>query len=164
MRLMRFLILTGLLTLTGLATARAENWTVYANPRFGTFADYPSERFHALRPPENGDGQSFQARDGATLAIFGGYNVENASPAAYEASLRADDESGYAHVTYRANGDDWLVLSGIRGDNIFYEKYLFKGDVIHGMVLTYPQSLKRDYDAIAARVARSLGAGKVEMQ
>jgi hypothetical protein len=60
----------------------AESWKTYANPRFGTFADYPADRFHPLPPPENGDGQSFGADDGATLAIFGSYNVENWTPRA----------------------------------------------------------------------------------
>jgi hypothetical protein len=56
------------------------------------------------------------------------------------------------------------VLSGTRGSNIFYEKYLFRGDLIHGMVMTYPQSLKAEYASIVARIAKSLGAGKVEIR
>jgi len=164
MRMMHLAILACLLMVTGLTSAGAANWTLYANPRFGTFAEYPTGRFAALPPPENGDGQNFQARDGATLAIYGANNIENASPIAYEAFLRSGDANGYANVTYRANGTDWLVLSGIRGSNIFYEKYLFKGDLIHAMVITYPQSLKTYYEAIVTHIARSLGAGKVKMR
>jgi len=160
----QFAILASLLMLTGLANARAEKWVMYANPRFGTFAEYPADRFHKLRPPDDGDGQSFETRDGATLAVFGSNNIDDDSPAAYEADLRAWDKAGYAHVTYEASGGDWLVLSGTRGNNIFYEKYLFKGDLIHGMVVTYPQLLKTEYASIVARIAKSLGTGKVEIR
>jgi hypothetical protein len=161
MRTIHLAILAGLMTLTGLRSAQAEKWTIYGNAHFGTFADYPAERFAALPPPDNGDGQMFQARDGATLTIFGGYNINDETPTSYEASLRPGPSDKDTRVTYRATGKDWLVLSGLRGTNIFYEKELFRGDIIHSMVLTYPQSLKVTYDPIAAHIARSLRAHKV---
>ncbi len=142
----------------------AEKWTQYANPRFGTHADYPSARFKPLPPPDNGDGQSFKASDGANLLIFGHYNIDESTPASYETFLRSDDDRNYAHVTYRASGKGWLALSGLRGGDVFYEKYVFAGDVIHAVVMTYPQARKAEYDAIAGRIAKSLGAGKVETQ
>lgn len=146
------------LLLLGLASAvvAAESWKTYANPRFGTFAEYPADRFHPLPPPENGDGQSYSAADGATLAIFGSYNVENWTPAGYEKMIRANG-SEYADVSYRASGADWLVLSGSRGENIYYERYLFVGDEIHGVVIAYPRAAKASYDPIVARIAQSLG-------
>jgi hypothetical protein len=163
MRLLALAIFALLAILPRPAAAAAE-WSHYANPRFGTFMEYPSARFEALPPPENGDGQSFKARDGAKLAIFGSYNIDESTPASYETFLRWDDSGKYAHVTYRASGDDWLVLSGLRGGDVFYEKYLFRGDTVHGLVITYPQALKAEYNPVAARVAKSLGAGNVESQ
>jgi hypothetical protein len=162
MRLLAMAMLAFLAILPRPAGAAAEKWTHYANPRFGTFAEYPSGRFEALPPPENGDGQSFKARDGAALAIFGSNNIDDFTPASYETFLRSGDGGNYAHVTYRASGDDWLVLSGLRGNDVFYEKYLFRGDITHGLVVTYPQTLKAEYNPIAARIAKSLGAGRVE--
>jgi hypothetical protein len=161
MRTILLAILVGLTILTGLVSAQAEKWAVYGNPRFGTFVNYPAKRFTALPPPENGDGQIFATRDGATLTISGGYNSNDETPASYEASLRAGTGGDGAKVIYRASRRDRLVLSGIRGGVVFYEKYLFKGDVIHTMILTYPQALKTIYDPIAARIARSLRAHKV---
>jgi hypothetical protein len=145
MRTIHLAILACLMTLSGLHNAQAEKWTVYGNARFGTFADYPAERFAALPPPEDGDGQIFQAHDGATLTISGSYNIDNDTPASYETSLRQGTRSDDTSVTYRATGKDWLALSGIRGNNVFYEKYLFRGDIIHAMVLTYPRSLETAY-------------------
>jgi len=160
MRTTRLRIVAYFLLSTLSAGANAETWTRYANPRFGTVAEYPSDLFRAQRAPDNGDGQSFVARDGAKLVVFGGYNIDNARSADYETFLRKADGDAYATVTYRASGADWLVLSGRRGSSVFYERYLFRDDVIHGLVATYPVSSKSTYDPIVARMARSLTSGE----
>jgi hypothetical protein len=51
-----------------------ENWATYRNPRFGTTIEYPA-RFRPGRPPDNNDGLSFAAADGATLSVWGSLNV-----------------------------------------------------------------------------------------
>ena len=151
--------LVGLSLVTPAPEAAAETWKLYVNARYGTAAEYPADRFHPGRPPDNGDGQSFRAEDGAELAIFAGLNIDDDTPAKYEAFLRSGS-SDYKDVTYRATGSNWLVLSGHRGDSIFYEKYIFaKGkdvDVIHGLVMTYRRATKAVYDPIVARMAQSL--------
>lgn len=159
MRSTHVTILAGLLLAALPAALNAQTWSRYANPRFGTTAEYPAGKLRAERAPDNGDGQSFVGRDGARLAIFGAYNVNNAGPPEYEKFLRDSGGDSYAAVTYRASGADWLVLSGARGSQIFYEKYLFRDHVVHGLVVTYPLSLKASYDPIVARIARSLAAG-----
>jgi hypothetical protein len=152
-------VLAGLLLITFAWEAAAETWKVYANARYGTVAEYPADRFRPGRPPDNGDGQRFMARDGAELAIFGGFNIDNYTLGTYEQFLRSGS-SDYQNVTYRTTGENWLVLSGYRDDSIFYEKYIFaKGkdvDVIHGLVVTYPRAAKAVYDPIVARMAQSL--------
>ncbi len=153
-------VLAGLWLLAPVPQAAAETWKLYVNDRFGTAAEYPADRFHPGRPPDNSDGQSFTADDGAALAIFAHLNVDNDKPAHYEAVLRSGSSDYSGGVTYRATGSNWLVLSGYRGDLIFYEKYIFaKGkdiDVIHAMVVTYRRDTKAIYDPIAARMAKSL--------
>jgi hypothetical protein len=152
-------ILAGLLLVFPVPKAAAETWKLYVNDRYGTAAEYPADRFHPGRPPDNSDGQSFTADDGAALAIFAHLNVDNDKPSHYEAVLRSGS-SDYSDVTYRATGHNWLVLSGYRGDSIFYEKYIFaKGKdigVIHALVVTYRRETKAIYDPIAARIAKSL--------
>jgi hypothetical protein len=153
--------LTGLVLITLAREAAAETWKLYLNARYGTAAEYPADRFRPGRPPDNGDGQSFTAKDGAKLLIFAGLNIDSRTPATYEESLRGGD-TDYQDVTYRAAGGDWLALSGYRGNLIFYEKYIFvdaKGiGVIHSLVVTYPRAAKAVYDPIVARMAKSLHA------
>jgi hypothetical protein len=152
-------LLVGLLLVASAREGSAESWKLYLNARFGTAAEYPAERFRPENPPENGDGQSFTAKDGATLAIFASLNVEDDTPASYEAFLRSGS-SDYSEVTLRTSGSNWLVLSGYRGASIFYEKYIFTkrkdADLIHAFVITYGRDAKAAYDPIVARMARTL--------
>jgi hypothetical protein len=156
-------LLAGLLLVASAREGSAETWKLYLNARYGTAAEYPAERFHPGHPPENGDGQSFAAKDGAKLAIFAGFNINDDTPATYEAFLR-NGSSDYDAVTLRASGSNWLVLSGYRGASIFYEKYFFtKGkdvDVIHAFVMTYGRDAKAVYDPIVARIARTLHSAR----
>lgn len=135
----------------------ADTWQKYLNGRYGTFAEYPADRFRALPAPDNGDGLSFEAKDGGSLVISGGHNIEDFTPTTYEKFLRTSGGRDYGNVTYRAGGAHSLVLSGVRGDRIFYEEYLFTGDLIHTVVIVYPRAAKAAYDPIVTRIARSLG-------
>jgi hypothetical protein len=155
-------ILAGPLLVAPASEAAAETWKLYVNARYGTAAEYPADRFHPGRPPDNGDGQAFRAADGAELRIYAGWNIDDHTPADYETFLRSGD-SDYTDVTYRATGNNWLVLSGYRGDSIYYEKYLFtkgKNGAIHALTATYPRDAKAVYDPIVARMARSLRASR----
>jgi hypothetical protein len=157
-------LLGGLLLVTSAREGTAETWKLYLNARYGTAAEYPADRFRAERPSENGDGQSFTAKDGAKLAIFASLNVDDDTPATYEAFLRSGS-SDYNEVTLRASGSNWLVLSGYRGGaSIFYDKYIFARrkdvDAINGFVITYGRDAKAVYDPIVARIARTLHSAR----
>ena len=79
------------------------------------------------------------------------------SPHAHEAA--GSGGQGYTEVTYSPSGDNWLVMSGIRGDSIFYEKYFFRGDVVHAFGMEFPSAAKPRYAPIVERIENSFGAG-----
>lgn len=136
------------------AAAHAAPFT-YENARFGTSATFPAEIFSREQPPpDNGDGQRWLSEDGASLAIFGSYNVLDETPTGKEAAARVN---GGRKVTYSRTGQDWVVLSGTDGDRVFYERYVFgPTDIVHGIVIDYPASLKAKYDPLVGSIARSL--------
>ena len=105
------------------AVQAQETWTTYRNTRFGTSIEYPT-RFKPGRPPDNNDGQSFDAPDGATLAVWGSFNVLEHDVAGLEAFLR-ENAAKEEKISYRAAAQNWLVLSGTRGDRIFYTQIHF---------------------------------------
>ena len=138
--------------LTG--TVAAKPFT-YVNERFGTSVTFPDEIFtEQQEPPENGDGQRWLSPDGAGIAIYGSYNVLDDTPRTLEKSGRALPGRT---VTYARTGQNWIVLSGFKGDVIFYERQIISpSGIIHGVEITYPKKLKAKYDPLVGEIAVSL--------
>lgn len=126
----------------------------YANPRFGTSVTFPAEIFsRASPPPANGDGMTWHSADGASLAVFGAYNVLSQSPR----DLIAEAAGPGITITYSRTGKEWAVVSGTEGADIFYRRSEFgEDDVIHSLVLRYPARLKAKYDPLVGPIAASL--------
>lgn len=142
------------------ALAASESWKTYVNDRFGTSVSYPS-RFKPGTPPENNDGLSFKADDGGELAVWGSFNALEHDIPGLEAFLREDPKDG-EKITYRATGKNWLVLSGTRGERVFYKRYLLshKNEVENAFEISYPATLAASYDPLVARISKSLKAGR----
>jgi len=135
-----------------------ERWATSVSDRFRTSLSYPAEVFVMQSPPENDDGRTLIAADGAKILVFAGDNVANDTLTSKRASLTGGD---YARVAYNATGNTWFVVSGLRTiggvDSIFYEKYIVsaESETIHSLIVTYPARLKARYDPIVDRVAAS---------
>ncbi|OBQ87548.1 hypothetical protein [Mesorhizobium sp. WSM3873] len=127
------------------------------NARFGTSCTFPDEIFSDRLPePENGDGQQWSAPDGASLTCSGIYNIDNDTPKGFVADEKANTGPGYK-ITYSKSGKNWAVVSGIKGDKVFYERRLFgKDGVIRTVWIEYPSSLKAKYDPLTGAIAASL--------
>lgn len=127
----------------------------YQNERFGTSATFPAEIFTDRQDaPENGDGLRWQSQDGASLAIYGSYNVLDDTPETLEA--RGRGMTGRT-VTYAKTGRNWVVLSGFEDGLIFYQKQVISPTgTIHAVEITYPESLRAKYDQLVGPIAASL--------
>jgi hypothetical protein len=137
-----------------------ERWKTYLNDRFGVSISYPT-RFKPGTPPDNNDGLRFTAADGAAFAVWGSFNALEHDVAGLEAFLRENPKDGET-ITYRAAGKNWLVLSGTRGDQLFYTRYLLshRNEVENAFKITYPAALATSYDPIVTRMSKSLKAGR----
>lgn len=131
-------------------------WKTYINERFGTRLEYPAGTFKASARPKNGDGRRFTSPD-ATLEVYAFPN--SGRETASSMKRRLIGSQGYDRVTYARSGSAWLVLSGFRGKNIFYEKYFFHGATIQGFGMEFPRSAKPRYAPIVERVENSFHAG-----
>lgn len=140
-------------------TSGAPKWRTYQNDRYGTTIDYP-DLFKAEPPPDNDDGRRFKSADGAEFAVFASYGALDFDLAGYQKYILEKLGPGKA-VTYQAHGDDWFVISGTEGDGIFYERYMLSHgkELAEGFVMSYPAALKRTYDPIVARMAKSFRSG-----
>ena len=138
------------------ASAVADPFT-YVNERFGTTVTFPGEIFsNAMRPPDNGDGMTWLASDGASLAVYGSNNALEHTPRDIVDEAKSRNEAGY-ELTYHHAGPDWVVLSGHENGLVFYHRLEFgSDDIIHGLLVKYPRSLKAIYDPLVGPIARSL--------
>lgn len=141
------------------ATARADDWRTYQNDRYGTTIDYPPS-FKPLPPPDSDDGRKFESADGADFSVFASYNASDFDVASYRDFILKNLDAG-AVVTYQSSGDDWFVVSGTKGDAIFYRRYLLshRKQMTEGLAIEYPAKLKQSYDPIVARMAKSFRPG-----
>ena len=57
-------------------------------------------------------------------------------------------------MTYHPRGRSWFVLSGYRGDQIYYEKVMFscQQDIVNVIAITYPVAERKLYDPIVERM------------
>ncbi len=141
-----------------IAAAHAESWRTYRNDRFGATADVPAG-WRMGEAPENDDGRVFSSPDGrARITISGAYAV---LPRAEELDIMLKPDAGET-IDYKHQGGDSLVVSGRKGDRIFYRRSLLScgGTVWNTVYLDYPAAEKRAFNSIVAHVAGSLRGGK----
>ena len=131
-------------------------WTVYEDDQFGCVLDYPAGLFHA-EVPNPDEPRRFSSPD--TDVYFRIKGVENASgwsPQAIREKYLSADMPG--DVTYDRTKSDFVVLSGYRGQSIFYTKVAVSTDRHSACIfeITYPREQKKAFDKIVTRMSRSL--------
>ncbi len=148
-----------------LSVASPAAWTqtfrTYVNQRFGAAAEVPAA-WKADPPPENRDGLAFRSPDGhASIIVSGSLHVLDT----VEEEMRLYEQPAPGEkITFRRRGPHFLVVSGARGDMIFYAKHLLScGDrVWNNLWIEYPAREKAAYDTLVARVSRSFRPGRSE--
>lgn len=93
--------------------------------------------------------------------MWGSLNVLEHDLAGLEQFVREDHEAN-ENVTYRAAGKNWFVLSGTRGDRVFYTRYQLshRNEIVNAFEISYPAALTSSYNPIAARISKSLRPGQ----
>ena len=132
-------------------------WQTYANDRHGTEVEFPAHLFMADPPPADGASRRFASHD-ATLEVAGWANNNDETVGALKRRLLQSPR--YEEVSYSPSGRDWLVLSGYRGDDIFYEKYLVRDGRVHAFAIQFPASAKPEYAPAIERMEDSFRVGQ----
>jgi hypothetical protein len=133
------------------------SWARYRNARFGFALRYPADIF-VLEPVSSDElVRHFRSRDGrATLRIVATPNVAGRTLAQYRTAL-IQERYGKAKFDYAPQRDTWFVLSGVAGDDIFYERVTFACDrrSLHGWMLVFPSSERLLYEPIIEEMHRT---------
>ena len=144
------------------AAADASPWALQTDPDIGFRYSYPVEAFSPLE----GDGKPyfhyFASRSSDAKFLVGGWNNTRAqSPEGLKRWL-IENVGGYDETTYRPRGRSWFVLSGYRGDSIYYEKVMFScgGSLVNVFAITYRVDQRNIYDPILERMEDTFRPGR----
>lgn len=136
--------------------AAAKDLLPYEDGRSGTATVVPAD-WRELPPDERWHGTRFVSPDGSSwLAVYAAPKTGS-----IEAHMNATTQVDGETITYLVRRPGWLVVSGHKGDRIFYRKAILAcgGTVWHHIALEYPARLQRTYDPLASVVSRSLEPG-----
>ena len=141
---------------------RSSEWATITNKRFGFQIAYPSDILFPIDTPSgNADGRVLQSADGrAKLLVATFENADNLSLDAYRDFLLSGNYAN-TNIDYAPQKARWFVLSGVKGDQTFYERVTFScgGRLINSWAMLYPTAQKRLYDRILEAVSRTYTAG-----
>jgi hypothetical protein len=138
-------------------------WTRLENAAGGFELKYPADVFATKPGALDADDRLFVSRDGhAVLRVYANRSGGSGTvPSTYRASLLAKRYAG-ASLDYAPQRENWFVLSGTLGQEMFYERVSFSCDrrSFHGWLITYPAVERQFYDAVVEEMHRSYRYGK----
>jgi hypothetical protein len=135
-------------------------WKTYRNQRFGFQLHYPKDLFKPGKPPQDGAGLDFVAKDGAEILAQASFNVDTGvTPQSYREELR-----GAGGVTRDEGEGNWFVL--VRGEpgKVTYDKAIFTcgNQLLNEVLISYPADKSALYEPIAQQIGESFKPGKGE--
>lgn len=126
------------------------NYDKYCNSRFEYCIEYPTE-LKGMGESGNGDGQKFISKDNkATLIVYRDSRIgdfENIAECKADCFRNDSQIEAGKNVTYKKEGNNFFVVSGYRGNNIFYQKTIFRNGEMVTAVIEYSTSKKAKYNA-----------------
>ena len=143
-------------------SSSAAQWAAKRDAGLGFAYSYPPELFQEME----GDGKPsfhyFATPNSDAKFLVGGWdNRASRSPERFKQWLIAN-AGGYDEVTYHPRGRSWFVLSGYRGDQIYYEKVMFscRGNIANVIAITYPVAQRKLYDPVVERMEDRFRPGR----
>ncbi len=164
---MRFMV-PALFLIVGPVTADEKvpgkvTYMTYVNARFHFEVKFPRHLVAPEPPPDNNDGRNFYSKDKKVhMVVVGQYNALGYTwKDEYKNALKLLKDT---KVTYKVFKDKSFVISGFRGDKIFYHKEMTvtqdNNEVYLTFEIEYPRQDKGIWNDIAATCADSLKLSK----
>lgn len=141
--------------------AQAQRLRSFEEGQFGTQSLVPSSWRKVADP--RWEGSRFVSPDGqSSLVVYALPRKDSESVADH---MRWFTRLNGEEITYLKRGRSWVVVSGYKGDRIYYRKARLGcgGTVWHHIALEYPAENKRGYDGIVTAISQSLQPGDPEI-
>ncbi|MBX2804797.1 MAG: hypothetical protein KTR19_02400 [Hyphomicrobiales bacterium] len=101
-------------------------------------------------------------KDGESkIVVFGALNEDGVSPREYKKIL-IEEFGGYDKLDYQPVGRTWFVLSGFRGDSIYYQKVMFscRNRVVNVFSINFPTDEKPYYERLVEIMEDNFKTGR----
>lgn len=137
------------------------DWVTVKHAKRGFMIAYPASLFTPQAGMSGEDGRVFASPDGQARLLVGTFeNTADFNLASYRDYLVKENYTG-AKLDYERMKDKWFVISGTRGDTMFYERVTFTcgGKLVNSWAMLYPVAERRTYDRVVEAVARSYQPG-----
>jgi hypothetical protein len=144
------------------------NWFRYINPRFGLAVDIPTKGYRYY-VPDNGSGLTLQS-ELVTITLYAHFvsnlvtdannNVQNSVSKLFDDAISQTLQKD-GTVDYSVRKDDFYVISGAFGKNVYYERLTISAKcaaIFNSLRIFYPKSLERSLDGLVTKMSRSLRA------
>jgi hypothetical protein len=152
-RILAYLLALSPSLVLGADAARATDWEPYAIAKSGASVEIPVSLFSENDGLPAGElGRRFYTNDRrADLTVRAIPNLEDDTPAAFLAKRRPPSGIVYKRVT-----SGFFVVSSFRDEMIWYNRCNRSPGYMNCVLINYPASEKRQWDAIVTRISHSL--------
>jgi hypothetical protein len=143
------------------AGVAAEDWRSARDQDFEYRYSYPPQLFASVESDRPSFHYFASQREDAKFMVGAWDNSSGQTPAEFKRWM-LDNAAGYEDITYQPGGRSWFVLSGFRGDQIYYEKIMFScgGRVANVLAITYPESRRYLFDPVVERMEDHFRPGR----
>lgn len=137
-------------------TRGAVTYQTYQNEKHGFSVRYPADVMQPAGEVGNGNGRTFRAPDGSASMLA--YATGEATAEDVQRRFEEQTSNPDLDITYRTHGESfgWYVLSGYRGNNIFYERVEARDSTMKVVRMFYDRSQEAHFDPIVREVSNSL--------
>lgn len=159
--LVKWSCLVAIVASTASSALADREWASEVEPTFGYRFAYPAHVFNSLGGHGKPHFRYFGNSSDAKFVVGAWENTKEQTPEEFKRWL-IENVGGYEEITYRPRGRSWFVMSGYRGDSIYYEKVMFScgGQLVNVLALTYPANQRRFYDQIVEDMEDSFRPGR----
>jgi hypothetical protein len=138
------------------APSGAVTYQTYRNDKHSFSVRYPANLMQPAGEVGNGNGRTFRAPDGSASMLV--YATGEGTSERVRRRFEEQTANPDLDITYRTHGENygWYVLSGYRGDNIFYERVEARDNTLKVVRMFYDRSQEARFDPIVRTVSNSL--------
>jgi hypothetical protein len=158
----RFVIALLFVMLSSQLSRAIEQWIDQRDPQFGYRYSYPGAMFSSVV----GDGKPgfhyFASKETNAKFLVGAWDQQGGDTPEHFKRWMIANAGGYEDITYQPHGRSWFVLSGYRGDQIYYEKVMFScgNRMVNILAIAYPVAERDHFDPAVERMEDSFKAGQ----